>query len=143
MSATQQVNNLQARIKAHTEAKTRVVYSASRHVIKHQTTNHLVLILVKNTDCIYCSGRRVINPYKFSGIVGGYGLRRMRSYCVRASCVFLYGHLAKAVEMLCGDSTKIVQRRPSCRAGAVTVRGPYDFLRAYEYRTSFKAQMII
>ena len=77
----------------------------------------------------------MINPYKFSGIVGGYGLRRMRSYCVRASCVFLYGHLAKAVEMLCGDSTKIMQRRPPCGCGdcARAVRFPKSLRIPYEF----------
>ena len=29
-------------------------------------------------------------PYEFSGIVDGFMLRRMRSNCVRASCVFLF-----------------------------------------------------
>ena len=33
-------------------------------------------------------------PYNFSGIVGGYGLRCLRSRCVRTSCDFLCGHLA-------------------------------------------------
>ena len=31
---------------------------------------------------------------QFSGIVGGNGIRRMRSHCVQASCDFLYGYLA-------------------------------------------------
>ena len=30
-------------------------------------------------------------PYDFSGIVGGYGLRRMCLHCIRATCDFLYG----------------------------------------------------
>ena len=91
-------------------------------------------------------------PYDFSGIVAGYGLRHMCSHCMRASCEYLYGHLAtcrakpyggcaKIVRKSCdagavamqspqiphGNRTSLVRavQRP-CRDGAVTLRGPYD-----------------
>ena len=59
-------------------------------------------------------------PCDFLGIVGGYGLRRMCSHCLRASCDFFYGALGatrgKSVQRLCGDCTEIVQCQCSCRA---------------------------
>ena len=46
-------------------------------------------------------------PCVFLGIVGGYGLRRMCSHCLRASCDFLYGPLGgsrgKSEHTLRGD----------------------------------------
>ena len=70
-------------------------------------------------------------PYEFSGIVDGFMLRRMRSNCVRASCVFLFlfffffflhGHLAKRRAKPHGDCAEIV--RKSCNSGAVAVQTP-------------------
>ena len=42
---------------------------------------------------IFLGSRLGAQTRSFSGIVGGYELRRMRSHCVRTSCDFLYGHL--------------------------------------------------
>ena len=59
-------------------------------------------------------------PCDFLGIVGGYGLRHMCSYCLRASCDFFYGASratrGKSEQRLCGDFTEIVQCQCSCRA---------------------------
>ena len=69
-------------------------------------------------------------PCDFGGIVGGYGLRRMCSYCLRASCDFFYGASGatrgKSVHRLCGDCTEIVQCQCSCRAvSAASARKSY------------------
>ena len=52
-------------------------------------------------------------PYDFWGIVGGYGLRRLCSHCVRASCDFSYGPSravrGKAVKKRHSDCTETVQ----------------------------------
>ena len=71
-------------------------------------------------------------PCDFLGIVGGYGLRRMCSHCLRASCDFFYGASGatrgKSVQRLCGDCTEIVQCQCSCHAvsaaSAEIVRSP-------------------
>ena len=72
-----------------------------------------------------CPGRRAKNivydfPYDFGSIVGGYGLRRMCSHCLRASCDFFYGASGvtrgKSVQRLCGDCTEIVQCQCSLRS---------------------------
>ena len=64
---------------------------------------------------------------RFLGIVGGYGLRRICSHYVRASCEFSYGPWEagrdKAVQRLRGDCTEIVQFQCSCRA--VSARKSY------------------
>ena len=74
-----------------------------------------------------CCGCPAINgsmifPYDFSGIVAGYGLRHMCSHCMRASCEYLYGHLATCRAKPYGGCAKIV--RKSCDAGAVAMQSP-------------------
>ena len=69
-------------------------------------------------------------PCDFLGIVGGYGLRRMCSHCLRASCDFFYGASGatrgKSLQRLCGDCTEIVQCQCSCRAvSAASARKSY------------------
>ena len=58
----------------------------------------------------------------FFCIVGGYGLRRMCSHCLGASCDFFYGASGatrgKSVKRLCGDCTEIVQLPCSLRAAS-------------------------
>ena len=65
-------------------------------------------------------------PCGFWGIVGGYGLRRMCSHCLRASCDILYGpsgaSRGKSVQRLRGDCTEIVQSQWSCRAVSAASR---------------------
>ena len=66
----------------------------------------------------------------FFGIVCGYGLRRMCSHCLGASCDFFYGASGatrgKSVKRLCGDCTEIVQCQCSCRAvSAASARKSY------------------
>ena len=62
----------------------------------------------------------------FWGIVGGYGLRRMCSHCLRALRDFLYGpsgaSRGKSVQRLCGDCTEFVQSQWSCRAVSAASR---------------------
>ena len=59
-------------------------------------------------------------PCEFLGIVGGYGLRHLRSHYLRASCDFFYGASGatrgNSVQRLGGDCTEIVQCQCSCRA---------------------------
>ena len=69
-------------------------------------------------------------PCDFLGIVGGYGLRRMCSHCLRASCDFFYGASGatrgKSIQRLCRDCTEIVQCQCSCRAvSAASARKSY------------------
>ena len=69
-------------------------------------------------------------PCDFFGIVCGYGLRRMCSHCLGASCDFFYGASGatrgKSVKRRCGDCTKIVQCQCSCRAvSAASARKSY------------------
>ena len=68
-------------------------------------------------------------PCDFWGIVGGYGLQRMCSHCLRASCDFFYGASGatrgKSVQRLCGDCTEIVECHCNCRAvSAASARSP-------------------
>ena len=57
-------------------------------------------------------------PCGFWGIVGGYGLRRMCSHCLRASRDFLYGPSGagrgKSAQRLRGDCMYIMQSQCSC-----------------------------
>ena len=67
---------------------------------------------------------------EFWSIVGGYGLRRMSSHFLRASCDFFYGASGatrgKSVQRLCGDCTEIMQCQCSCRAvSAASARKSY------------------
>ena len=59
-------------------------------------------------------------PCSFGGTVGGSGLRRLCSHCLRASCDFLYGpsgaSRGESVLRLRGDCTEMVQSQWSCRA---------------------------
>ena len=63
-------------------------------------------------------------PCNFFGIVCGYGLRRMCSHCLGASCDFFYGASGatrgKSVKRLCGDCMEIV--RKLCNVSAVAVQ---------------------
>ena len=64
-----------------------------------------------------------------------YGLRRMRSNCVRA-CYFLYGHLAT-------DRAKPMEAeivRKSCDAGAVGVQSPQS---QYGNRTTLSREAVL
>ena len=59
-------------------------------------------------------------PYDFLGIVGGYGLRHMRSHYLRASCDFFYGASGANPYRDCAE---IVQK--SCNVSAVAVQSPH------------------
>ena len=66
----------------------------------------------------------------FLGIVGGYGLRRMCSHWLRASCNFFYGASGatrdKSVQGLFGDCTEVVQCQCSCHSvSAASARKSY------------------
>ena len=66
-------------------------------------------------------------PYGFWGIVGGYGLRRMRWHCLWALQDFFYrptgAGRSKSVQRLRGDCTEIVQSQ--CNYRAVSTRKSY------------------
>ena len=64
-------------------------------------------------------------PCDFSDIVGGYGLRRMCLYCIRATCDFLYELSATDRTKPYDDRAEIVRKSCSHRAvSAEMVRSP-------------------
>ena len=71
-------------------------------------------------------------PCDFGGIVGGYGLRHMCSYCLRASCNFFYGasgatrgKSVDCAEIVYGNRAMSVQLPSSIRSlRAEIVRSP-------------------
>ena len=104
---------------------------SSYNIVFNTSSNHCLCLQVVHI----CPGRRAINfstIYRaiFFGIVCGYGLRRMCSHCLGASCDFFYGASGatrgKSVKRLCGDCTEIVQCQCSCRAvSAASARKSY------------------